>query len=128
MASSAGAWGERRAPRTVDLYDPNTGAIRNASADEIACWFIDTDYDQQCFIVRHAYFTGADEPFEKLQRALKAEIHAAAWQSLYRTTSRPFDPPKSSHNGYWISASKSPRSIPRTFIDGIPTVSGRRYA
>jgi len=43
--------------------------------------------------VRHAYFTGADQPFEKLRRALKAEIDEAAWSSLYSTVSRPFDPP-----------------------------------
>ena len=59
----------------------------------IACWFIDTDYNGESFFVRHAYFTGADEPYEKLQRALRAAIDEAAWRSLYSTTSRPFDPP-----------------------------------
>jgi adenine-specific DNA-methyltransferase len=45
--------------------------------------------------VRHAYFTGAEEPYEKLKRALKAEIDEAAWSSLYSTVSRPFDRPDS---------------------------------
>jgi adenine-specific DNA-methyltransferase len=77
----------------VDVYDPTTGEIRSHTTDDIACWFVDTNYDGESFFVRHAYFTGADEPYEKLQRALKAEINEGAWASLYSTTSRPFDPP-----------------------------------
>jgi adenine-specific DNA-methyltransferase len=79
----------------VDVYDPTTGQIRNASTGDIACWFIDTDYNGESFFVRQAYFTGADEPYEKLKRALKAEIDEAAWSSLYNTTSRPFPKPAS---------------------------------
>ena len=77
----------------LDVYDPTTGEIRSNSTDEIACWFIDTDYNEESFFVRHAYFTGADEPYQKLQRALKAEIDEEAWASLYSTVSRPFDAP-----------------------------------
>jgi adenine-specific DNA-methyltransferase len=79
----------------LDVYDPTTGEVRNSSTDQIACWFIDTDYNGESFFVRHAYFTGAEEPYEKLQRALRAEIDEAAWATLYTTKSRPFDPPKS---------------------------------
>src|SRR6266545_2416764 len=79
----------------VDVYDPTTGGIRSSSTDDIACWFIDTDYDGQSFFVRHAYFTGADEPYEKLKRALRTEIDESAWSTLYSTTSRPFAPPES---------------------------------
>ena len=57
----------------VDVFDPTTGAIRSHSTDDIACWFIDTDYNGESFFVRHAYFHGGDEPYEKLKRALKAE-------------------------------------------------------
>jgi adenine-specific DNA-methyltransferase len=78
----------------VDIYDPTTGQIRNSSTDDIACWFIDTDYNGESFFVRHAYFTGADEPYEKLKRALRADIDEAAWSSLYSTVSRPFEKPK----------------------------------
>ncbi len=81
--------------RGLDVYDPTTGEIRSSSTDDIACWFIDTMYNGESFFVRHAYFTGADEPYEKLQRALRADIDEAAWQSLYSTASRPFDPPES---------------------------------
>jgi adenine-specific DNA-methyltransferase len=78
----------------VDVYDPTTGEVRSHSTDDIACWFIDTDYNGESFFVRHAYFTGADEPYEKLKRALKAEIDEAAWSSLYSTVSKPFDKPE----------------------------------
>jgi adenine-specific DNA-methyltransferase len=82
--------------RGLDVYDPTTGAIRNSKGtDDIACWFIDTDYDGESFFVRHAYFTGADEPYEKLKRALRANINEDAWASLYATKSRPFPPPES---------------------------------
>jgi adenine-specific DNA-methyltransferase len=77
----------------VDVYDPTTGQIRNSSTDDIACWFIDTNYNEESFFVRHAYFTGADEPYEKLKRALRAEIDEGAWSMLYQTKSNPFDAP-----------------------------------
>ncbi len=76
--------------RGLDVYDPTTGQVRSNATDEIACWFLDTAYDEQQFVVRHAYFTGADKPFERLKKALKAEVDEAAWASLYATTSRPF--------------------------------------
>jgi adenine-specific DNA-methyltransferase len=59
-----------------------------------AAWFIDTAYNGESFFVRHAYFTGAGDPYEKLKRALRADIDEAAWSTLYSTVSRPFDPPK----------------------------------
>jgi len=78
----------------VDVYDPTTGQIRSSSTDDIACWFIDTDYNGESFFVRHAYFTGGDEPYEKLKRALRAEIDEGAWSTLYSTSSRPFATPE----------------------------------
>jgi len=79
----------------VDVYDPTTGQIRSSSTDDIACWFIDTDYNGECFFVRHAYFLGADDPYGKLKRALRAEIDEAQWSALYSTKSYPYEPPKS---------------------------------
>ena len=77
----------------LGVYEPTTGEIRSSSTDDIACWFIDSDYNKESFVVRHAYFTGADEPYKKLQRALKVEIDEAAWSTLYSTVSRPFEAP-----------------------------------
>jgi adenine-specific DNA-methyltransferase len=79
----------------LDVYDPTTGQIRSNTTDDIACWFIDTSYNGESFFVRHAYFTGADEPYEKLKRALRAEIDEGTWSTLYSTVSRPFAPPDS---------------------------------
>ena len=81
--------------RGVDVYDPTTGQIRSASTDDIACWFIDTNYNRESFFMRHAYFTGAEEPYDKLKRALRADIDDGAWSTLYSTVSRPFDKPES---------------------------------
>ncbi len=80
--------------RGIDIYDPSTGQVRSSSTDEIACWFVDTDYNGESFFVRHAYFTGADKPMEKLQKALKSDIDESAWSSMYGTVSRPFKSPK----------------------------------
>ena len=77
----------------VDVYDPTSGDVRSSSTDDIACWFIDTQYDEQSFFVRHAYFTGEGDPYQQLKRALRAEIDPDAWASLYQTRSRPFPPP-----------------------------------
>ena len=78
----------------LDIYDPTTGEIRNNTTDDIACWFIDTNYNGESFFVRHAYFTGAEEPYDKLKRALRAEINEVTWSMLYSTRSRPFDAPE----------------------------------
>ena len=77
----------------VDIYDPTTGQVRSSSTDEIACWFIDTDYNEESFFVRHAYFTGADKPMDKLKKAMNSEIDEEAWSSMYGTISRPFKKP-----------------------------------
>jgi adenine-specific DNA-methyltransferase len=80
--------------RGLDIYDPTTGEIRSSSTEDIACWFVDTDYNEETFFVRHAYFTGGDRPYDKLQKALRAEIDEDAWSALYSTVSRPFAPPE----------------------------------
>ena len=78
----------------VDVYDPKQGLTRSDTPEDIACWFIDTAYNGEAFFVRHAYFTGADEPYKQLQRALNSEIDAEAWEALYRTESLPFAKPE----------------------------------
>jgi len=77
----------------VDVFHPTTGEVRSDNADGIACWFIDTDYDEQSFFVRHAYFLGAGDPYAALKTTLKAEIDPEAWESLRSDTSRPFAKP-----------------------------------
>ena len=79
----------------VDVFHPNTGEIRSDNADGIACWFVDTDYNQESFFVRHAYFLGANDPYKALKTTLKAEINQEAWETLHSDISRPFPKPTS---------------------------------
>jgi adenine-specific DNA-methyltransferase len=79
----------------VDVFHPNTGEVRSDGAEGIACWFIDTDYNEESFFVRHAYFLGANDPYKSLKTTLKAEINEDAWSTLNSDTSRPFKKPES---------------------------------
>jgi adenine-specific DNA-methyltransferase len=79
----------------VDVFHPNTGEVRSDGPEGIACWFIDTDYNEESFFVRHAYFLGANDPYRSLKNTLKAEINEDAWGTLNSDTSRPFDKPGS---------------------------------
>jgi len=79
----------------VDVFDPSTGEVRSDGADGIACWFIDTDYNEESFFVRHAYFLGQNDPYSALRTTLRAEINADAWATLHSDTSRPFAKPTS---------------------------------
>ncbi len=82
----------------VDVYDPVKSEIRSSGSGDpehdIAAWFIDTNYNGEAFFVTHAYFLGADKPYEKLRKALKADINETAWDELYSTKSRAFPKPK----------------------------------
>jgi adenine-specific DNA-methyltransferase len=77
----------------VDVFDPSTGEVRSDEADNIACWFIDSDYNGESFFVRQAYFLGQNDPYKSLKTSLKAEIDADAWGSLNSDTSVPFAKP-----------------------------------
>jgi adenine-specific DNA-methyltransferase len=79
----------------VDVFKPQTGEVVSDSADGIACWFIDTDYNEESFFVRQAYFLGANDPYKSLKSTLKAEINEEAWETLNSDTSRPFRKPSS---------------------------------
>ena len=79
----------------VDVFHPQTGEVRSDGAEGIACWFIDTDYNEESFFVRHAYFLGANDPYSALKITLKTEINEEAWATLNSDTSRPFEKPKS---------------------------------
>jgi adenine-specific DNA-methyltransferase len=79
----------------VDVFKPQTGEVISDGADGIACWFIDTDYNEESFFVRHAYFLGANDPYTSLKSSLKAEINSDAWATLNSDISRPFPKPKS---------------------------------
>jgi adenine-specific DNA-methyltransferase len=79
----------------VDVFHPQSGEVRSDGPDGIACWFLDTDYNEESFFVRHAYFLGANDPYGSLKTSLKAEINKEVWETLNSDTSRPFPKPKS---------------------------------
>lgn len=79
--------------RGVDVFKPQTGEVVSEGKDGIALWMIDTDYNEESFFVRHAYFLGANDPYKALKTTLKAEIDAEAWASLNSDVSRPFPRP-----------------------------------
>jgi len=79
----------------VDVFHPSTGEVRSDGPDGIACWFIDTDYNEESFFVRQAYFLGANDPYKAMKTTLKAEIDQEAWETLHSDTSRPFPKPDS---------------------------------
>ena len=79
----------------VDVFHPNTGDVRSDGPEGIACWFIDTDYNEESFFVRQAYFLGANDPYKSLKTTLRAEIDPDAWATLHSDTSRPFPKPQS---------------------------------
>ncbi len=78
----------------IDVFRPQTGEVVSNGPDDIACWFVDTDYNEESFQVRHAYFLGANDPYNALKTTLKAEVDAEAWASLHSDTSRPFEKPR----------------------------------
>ena len=80
--------------RGVDVFDATTGEVRSNDTSQIALWMIDTAYDGESFFVRHCYFTGGGDPYKRLKTALKADVDADAWASLYDTTSRPSTAPR----------------------------------
>ncbi len=79
----------------VDVFKPQTGEVVSEGTDGIALWMLDTDYNEESFFVRHAYFLGANDPYKALKTTLKAEIDEEAWSSLYSDVSRPFPRPRS---------------------------------
>jgi len=80
----------------LDIFNPNTGELKPSGKveDDVACWFIDDDYDQTSFFVRQAYFLGGKDPYEKLKTALKADLNEEAWNVLNSTVSQPFEAPQ----------------------------------
>jgi len=78
--------------RGVDIYDPLTGEVHSARGEDVAAWFLDTDYDGMTFHICQAFFPGDPKAWDKLQRALKAQIDPEAFEQMRSTVSFPFKP------------------------------------
>lgn len=78
--------------RGVDIYDPLTGEVHSTPGKDVAAWFLDTDYDGMTFHICQAFFPGDPDAWEKLQRALRAQIDPEAFERMRGTVSFPFKP------------------------------------
>jgi len=78
----------------VDIYDPLTGEVHSTRGEDVAAWFLDTDYDGMTFHICQAFFPGDPDAWEKLQRALRAQIDPEAFEQMRGTVSFPFKPGK----------------------------------
>jgi adenine-specific DNA-methyltransferase len=76
----------------VDIYDPITGEVHSTRGEEVAAWFLDTDYDGKTFRICQAFFPGDPDAWDKLQRALKESIDPEAFKKMRSAVSFPFQP------------------------------------
>jgi len=78
--------------RGVDICDPLNGEVHSTRGEDVAAWFLDTDYDGKTFHICQAFFPGDPDAWDKLQRALKAQIAPDAFAQMRGTVSFPFEP------------------------------------
>jgi adenine-specific DNA-methyltransferase len=76
----------------VDIYNPQTGEVHSTRGEDVAAWFLDTDYDGMTFHICQAFFPGDPDAWEKLQRALQAQIDRDIFELMRGTVSFPFKP------------------------------------
>jgi adenine-specific DNA-methyltransferase len=75
------------------VFHPGTNELlSNSKYKNIVCWLIDSDYDEETFFVRHAYFLGVNDPCKLLKTACRAEINEEARVMLNSDNSHPFRP------------------------------------
>jgi len=76
----------------VDIYDPQTGEVHSTRGEDVAAWFLDTDYDGMTFHICQAFFPGNPHAWDKLQRALRAQIDPDIFDRMRGTVSFLFKP------------------------------------
>ncbi|MEZ5643621.1 MAG: hypothetical protein R3E99_00390 [Burkholderiaceae bacterium] len=82
----------------MDVFKPQTGEIISDGADGIACWFIDTDYNEELRAPR--LLLGANDPYSALKTTLEGRgRQGGLWDTLNSDTSRPFDKPNRAGGG-----------------------------
>ena len=73
----------------VDIYDPVSNTIVSESADRVAAWFLDSDYDGRTFCITQAFFPDSNA-WDRLKRSLKSVVDADAFEAFSGTKSLPF--------------------------------------
>ena len=82
--------------RGFDTFNPRTGGLDSGTAQDVACWMIDTDHDGHSFFARAIHFPNAanDRQVKRLKKALGRGIDQLRWDATFSTKSAPFPPPK----------------------------------
>jgi len=78
--------------RGVDVYDPLAGEMHSTRWEDVAVWFLDTDYGGKTFHICLAFLLAYDRAWEKLKRALKAFTPQEAFEQMRGTISFSFKP------------------------------------
>ena len=73
----------------VDIYNPVENTILPTSADKVAAWFLDTDYDGRTFCITQAFFPDKSA-WGKIARAMRGVIDEESFAALGGTVSLPF--------------------------------------
>ena len=73
----------------VDVYNPVDNTILPTSADKVAGWFLDSDYDGRTFCITQAFFPDK-RAWEKLAKALKGTVDDERFEALSGKVSLPF--------------------------------------
>ena len=73
----------------VDIYNPVDNTVNSAGADQVAAWFVDSDYDSRTFCITQAFFPDKSA-WNKIARALKGVIDEEQFEKFSGTESFPF--------------------------------------
>ena len=78
-----------------DTYDPATGTVKAGGANDVACWMLDTAYDDTSFFARRIHFPGAqdDKQIKKLRGQLGKSLDKIRWDAALSVKSAPFPKP-----------------------------------
>lgn len=79
----------------VDVYVPKLNTVRSGEVDDIDCWMVDTDYNEQCFVARQVFFPDNPTLYKALKKMLNNDIDAEEWEAAAGTLSHPFPRPYS---------------------------------
>jgi adenine-specific DNA-methyltransferase len=73
-----------------DVFDPQTMDVIHRAGDDVPAWFLDIDYNGNCFHVSQAFFPRTSA-WDNLKKALKTTHEEAVWDHLAGATSAPFE-------------------------------------
>src|SRR4029077_5500227 len=73
-----------------DVFDPLTMDVIHRAGADVPAWFLDSDYNGNCFHVSQAFFPRTSA-WDNLKKALGGTHEEGVWEHLAGTTSAPFE-------------------------------------